>query len=132
MNKDYSGYKILVVDDTAMNRRLAEILLKKQGFAVTTTDSGIDAVRRVKEAKAGDVDLILMDVRMPVMDGLEATRRIRALEDNELSGIPVIAMTANAFEADINEALGAGMDSYVPKPFTPEELIRVIDRHIRK
>lgn len=131
MNRDYSGLTVLVVDDTAMNRKLAQILLSKRGFSVITTDNGIDAVEQVKDKGAGGIDIILMDVKMPVMDGLEATRRIRALEDKDLSSIPVIAMTANAFESDIKEALDAGMNDHVPKPFTPEELITVVYKNLR-
>ena len=114
-----------------MNRKLAQILLSKRGFSVITTDNGIDAVEQVKDKGAGGIDIILMDVKMPVMDGLEATRRIRALEDKDLSSIPVIAMTANAFESDIKEALDAGMNDHVPKPFTPEELITVVYKNLR-
>ncbi len=123
MNRDFSGVKVLVVDDTSMNRKLTKILLEKHGFSVKTTDSGIDAIQKIKDSCPGETDLILMDVMMPVMSGLEATRRIRALEDPGLASIPIIAMTANAFESDIKEALDSGMNSYIPKPFTPEELL---------
>ncbi len=126
MSRDYSGISVLVVDDTPMNLKLAERLLKKFGFSVRTTDNGIDAVQQLKDSKPGEIDLVLMDVMMPVMDGLEVTRRIRALEDKALSSVPIIAMTANAFETDVQKALDAGMDGHIPKPFTVEEMLTVI------
>lgn len=131
MHKDYSGKTILVVDDTLINLILAKRRLEKFGFSVETTESGIDAIEKVKNSAPGEIDLILMDVKMPVMDGMEATRRIRALEDNALSSIPIIAMTANAFESDIENALNAGMNGNVPKPFTTEELITEINRNLK-
>jgi len=93
---------------------------------VMTTDNGIGAVEIVRNSKPGEINMILMDVLMPVMDGLEATRRIRALDDPVLSRIPIIAMTANAFASDVQEALNAGMNAHIPKPFRKEELIAKI------
>ncbi|MCR4792348.1 MAG: response regulator [Lachnospiraceae bacterium] len=126
MSRDYSGRKVLVVDDTMQNLRLCEIILGKYGFSVLTTDNGVGAVEMVKNSQPGDIDLILMDVLMPVMDGLEATRKIRALDDPVLSRIPILAMTANAFASDVQEALDAGMNDHIPKPFRKEELITKI------
>ncbi|MCR4657135.1 MAG: response regulator [Lachnospiraceae bacterium] len=130
MKRDYSGITVLVVDDTPMNLKLAERLLRKFSFSVRITDNGIDAVRQLKESEPGEIDLVLMDVMMPVMDGLEATRRIRALENPGLASVPVIAMTANAFEADVKKALDAGMNAHIPKPFTMEEMLSVISRFV--
>ena len=93
--------------------------------------SGIDAIETVKNSKPGDIDLILMDVQMPVMDGLEATRRIRALNDPDLAGIPIIAMTANAFASDIQNALDAGMNAHIPKPFEEKDMITKIDANLK-
>ena len=126
MNRDYSGVKVLIVDDTLTNLRLCEKVLEKFGFEVMTTDNGIGAVEIVRNSKPGEINMILMDVLMPVMDGLEATRRIRALDDPVLSRIPIIAMTANAFASDVQEALNAGMNAHIPKPFRKEELIAKI------
>ncbi len=126
MNRDYSGVKVLIVDDTLTNLRLCEKVLEKFGFEVMTTDNGIGAVEIVRNSKPGEINMILMDVLMPVMDGLEATRRIRALDDPVLSRIPIIAMTANAFASDVQEALNAGMNAHIPKPFRKEELITKI------
>ena len=126
MSRDYSGVTVLVVDDTPVNLKVAERVLEKFGFTVRVSVSGVDAVRQVSESRPGDIDLILMDVLMPVMDGLEATRRIRALDNADLAGIPIIAMTANAFASDIKETMDAGMNAHVPKPFSQEELISKI------
>ena len=130
MKRDFRGITVLVVDDTPMNLKLAERLLQKYGFNVRSTDNGIDAVSQMKASKPGEIDLVLMDVMMPVMDGLEATRRIRALEDPAIAAVPVIAMTANAFESDVKEALDAGMNAHIPKPFTVEEMLSVIGRFV--
>ncbi len=130
-NMRFEGRKVLVVDDTATNLKLAEYVLKKFGFTVIPTTSGIDAISIVSASHPGDIDLILMDVSMPVMDGLEATRRIRALDNRELAGIPIIAMTANAFASDIKDALDAGMNAHVPKPFRQEDLIRKIAENLK-
>lgn len=130
MNKRYDGVKILVVDDTELNIFLAKCVLEKHGFTIMKTNSGIDAIEIVKNSKPGDIDMILMDVSMPVMDGLEATRRIRALENKELANIPIIAMTANAFASDIKDALDAGMNAHVPKPFNEEDLIVKINNNL--
>nr|MCR4896103.1 response regulator [Lachnospiraceae bacterium] len=130
MNRRYDGRTILVVDDTPMNLKLAEHTLTRFGFTVRQTSSGIDAIEIVKNSAPGDIDLILMDVSMPVMSGLEATRRIRALEDPELRNIPILAMTANAFASDIQDALDAGMNAHIPKPFLKEELITKISANL--
>ena len=131
LNKDYSGVGVLVVDDVALNLKLAEGLLKKYGFNVKTSSSGIDALEQLKAAAPGEISVILMDVKMPVMDGLETTRRIRALDDPAIAKLPVIAMTANAFDSDVQEALGAGMNAHVPKPFRKEELLTAIYNNLR-
>lgn len=130
--RDYSGTRVLVVDDAPINRKLAERVLKKYGFSVDLADSGFKAIDIVKESKPGDIDLILMDVKMPVMDGLEATRKIRALDDPGLSGIPIIALTANAFASDVKETQSAGMNGHVPKPFKPEDLLQAINNSLKK
>ncbi|MBP5185153.1 MAG: response regulator [Lachnospiraceae bacterium] len=131
MNRRYDGKTVLIVDDTAINLKLCEYVLLKYGFNVLKSTSGVDAVDIVKNSKHGDIDLILMDVKMPVMDGLEATRRIRAISDPVLASIPVIAMTANAFAADVQAALDAGMNAHVPKPFLVEDLITKINSNLK-
>ena len=130
LSRDYSGTTILIVDDSATNLKLADRVLSKFGFSVKKTDSGINAIRIVEESKPGDIDLILMDIQMPVMDGLEATRRIRAIKDEALSKIPIVAMTANAFATDVQACIDAGMNAHIPKPFRKEELITRISENL--
>ena len=115
-----------MVDDSAMNLKLAERVLKQFDFHIITADSGVNALQILQEAKPGDIDMVLMDVMMPVMDGLEATRKIRSLPDEKLANIPVLAMTANAFASDVQDCLDAGMNAHIPKPFRKEELITKI------
>ena len=126
MSIDYTGVTALVVDDTSANLKLASRLLSKHGFEVLTADNGVTAIDMLKESRPGDIDIVLMDMLMPVMDGLEATKRIRAFEDQDLASIPIIAMTANADASDVQKVLDAGMDEHVPKPFRIEELITKI------
>ena len=129
--KDYTGVTVLVVDDTMLNLWLAERNLEKYGFSVKKAESGVEALEILEKAIPGEIDLILMDVRMPVMDGLETTRRIRAMEGSPYAKIPVIAMTANAFTPDVQKALEAGMNAHVAKPYTERELITTIYRFCR-
>jgi len=131
MNKRYDGKTVLIVDDTPINLKLCEYVLIKYGFTVRPSTNGVDAVELVKNSKPGDIDLILMDIQMPVMDGLEATRRIRALSDPELANIPIIAMTANAFAQDIQATMDAGMNAHVPKPFLQEDLLYKINQNLK-
>ncbi len=122
-NLRFDGKKILLVDDTSVNRILAKAILSKIGFEIVEAENGFEAVKLISESAPGDFNLIFMDVIMPVMDGIEATRQIRNLKDDRLAKIPIIAMTANAFENDIKATLDAGMNVHVTKPFIKEELI---------
>jgi Response regulators consisting of a CheY-like receiver domain and a winged-helix DNA-binding domain len=127
---DFTGKKLLIVEDNEMNREIAEEILTECGFVIDTAEDGDIAVEKIRAAKAGDYDLILMDVQMPRMDGYEATREIRAL-GTEISKIPIIATTANAFEEDRRAAMEAGMDEHVAKPLDVEKLKEVIAKLIR-
>ncbi len=117
---------LLLVEDNPLNRELALEILKEAGFAVDTAEDGEIAVQKMKQAASGQYDLILMDIQMPKMDGYEATRQIRALPDAAKAGIPIFAMTANAFEEDRQNALKAGMDGHIAKPLDIPHLLQVL------
>lgn len=110
------GKRILVVDDNDLNREITSEILGVEGCIIEEAENGKVAVEKISSAKERYYDLVLMDIQMPVMDGYEAVENIRAIENKELAHIPVIAMTANAFEEDKKRALEAGMDAYVSKP----------------
>ena len=109
-----------------MNREIALEILGEYGFVVDTAENGAVAVRKISSAAPGTYDLVLMDIQMPVMDGFEATRRIRALKEPALSHIPIIAMTANAFDEDRRAAARCGMNGFISKPIDTEELLRTL------
>ena len=121
-NVDLRGKKILLVEDNELNREIAEDMLAEEGMIVDTAEDGDVAVEKVRHAKKGQYDLILMDVQMPKMNGYDAARAIRKLPDPYASGIPIIAMTANAFEEDKQDAFAAGMNGHLAKPVDIEKL----------
>ena len=112
--------------DNELNAEVAEILLEDEGAIITMVTDGQQAVELFNNNPEGTFDAILMDIMMPVMDGLTATRTIRALERQDAKTIPIIAMTANAFEEDKRNAFAAGMDGFLSKPIMIEELIRTL------
>lgn len=124
------GKRILLVEDNALNREISREILEADGFAVEDADDGDVAVEKIRWAEPGYFDLVLMDIQMPRMDGYEATRRIRALDNPELARIPIIAVTANAFEEDRMAALDAGMDGHVAKPIDVRILRQTIARYL--
>ncbi len=129
---DFTGKRILVVEDNELNREIAVEVLEESGFKTEEAQDGSIAVEKVRASVPGYYDLVLMDIQMPVMDGYEASRAIRALEDERLAAVPIVAMTANAFEEDKQAALDAGMNGHLAKPFDVDELFEmlasVIDR----
>lgn len=116
------------MEDNALNREISREILSDAGFLVEEADDGDAAVEKVRWSAPGHYDLILMDVQMPRMDGYEATRRIRALPDPQLSHIPILAVTANAFAEDRQAALEAGMDGHIAKPVSVQALELAIAR----
>lgn len=123
---DFAGKKVLIVEDNDLNREIVSTILKEFGFSVDEAENGRAAVEKVEEAPSERYDLILMDIQMPEMDGYEATRRIRAISDKEKSSIPIVAMTANAFEDDRKNAFDVGMNGHIAKPFDIKKLIHVL------
>ena len=118
---------ILLVEDNPLNREISREILESSGYAVEEAEDGDIAVEKIEKAERGTYDLVLMDIQMPRMDGYEATRRIRQLDDRKKAGIPVIAVTANAFEEDRQKARDAGMNAHIAKPVSAGELQRVIE-----
>ena len=125
---DFTGKKLLVVEDNELNLEIASTLLEEAGFEVDTAGNGKIAVEKVEAASAGRYDLILMDVQMPEMDGYEATRRIRRLENQEIASKPIIAMTANAFSEDVKKSMDAGIIEHLAKPMNMEKLLDTLYR----
>lgn len=121
--QDLVGKEILIVEDNELNMEIAQIVLRKAGLVVDTAENGREAVAK---AQAKRYDIILMDIQMPVMNGYEATRAIRRLADKRLASVPVIAMTANAFQEDKAKALSEGMDGHVAKPLKVEVLLQAM------
>ncbi len=124
------GKKILIVEDLEINREIAVEMLEDEGIICKEAADGMQAVEIVADAQNGDFDLILMDIQMPKMNGYEATRAIRSMKNCPLSNIPIIAMTANAFEEDRKAALEAGMNEHLAKPVTADKLRTVISRFL--
>ena len=127
---DFRGRYILLVEDNELNSEIAVEILNEYGFLVDTAENGAEAVEKVKNSKPGNYDLVLMDVQMPVMNGYEATRQIRALTDPALSGITILAITANAFDEDRKKVLECGMDGFLSKPIIIEELIDTLQKNL--
>ena len=127
---DFRGKCILLVEDNELNSEITVEILNGYGCQVDTAENGAEAVKKIKNSKPGDYDLVLMDVQMPVMNGYEAARQIRALNDPALAGITILAMTANAFDEDKKKALECGMDGFLTKPIVIDELIGVLQKNL--
>ncbi len=129
---DYSGKHVLLVEDNELNREIATFLLEDIGMAVDTAEDGIEAVDIMSRAAQDQYDLILMDVQMPKMDGYTATREIRTLKNNRKANIPIVAMTANAFDEDRQKSFEAGMNGHIAKPIDVETIIKTLDGIFQK
>lgn len=128
----YAGKKVLLVEDNALNREIATAILEQAGLQVDSVEDGTDAVARMNTAAEDQYDLILMDVQMPRMDGYTATRKIRAMENPRKANIPIVAMTANAFDEDRKKAFAAGMNAHVAKPIDMAVLSHTLDEIFAK
>ena len=126
VNSGFAGKRILLVEDNILNREITMEILQDNGFIVTAVEDGDIAVKMLSKAKSRPFDVVLMDVRMPVMDGYEATKRIRAFENKDVAEIPIIAMTANAFDEDRKASFEAGMNEHIAKPVSIEKLKDVL------
>ena len=126
MEDCFTGKRILLAEDNELNREIAVEILSEAGFQVECAENGQQACDLVRESQPGWYDLILMDIQMPIMDGYSATRIIRAMEDPALATLPIIAMTANAFEEDREKALEAGMNGHLPKPVDVKKMLALM------
>ena len=127
-NADFKGKHILLVEDNELNREIAQEILREYGFLVDSAENGAVAVEKVSTAAPGSYDLLLMDVQMPIMDGYTATRKIRALDDPTRAKLPIIAMTANAFDEDRRNALESGMNGFLSKPIVIDDLVQELHK----
>ena len=127
-NADFKGKNILLVEDNELNREIAQEILQEYGFLVDSAENGAVAVEKVSTAAPGSYDLVLMDVQMPIMDGYTATRKIRALDDPARAKLPILAMTANAFDEDRRNALESGMNGFLSKPIVIGDLVQELHK----
>ena len=136
---DFTGKQILLAEDNEMNQMIAVAILENAGFTIDIASNGAEAVEKMEQAPAGTYDVILMDIQMPIMDGYEAAKRIRAMEDQKKAEIPIVAVTANAFEEDpivavianaFEEdrkiALEAGMNGHLAKPYDIDAIMQTL------
>lgn len=128
INRDYSGKRILLVEDNELNREITTTILEDSGMLIDTAEDGIEAVSIMNQAPENQYDLILMDIQMPRMDGYTATREIRTLKNNKKANIPIVAMTANAFDEDRKKSFEAGMNDHIAKPIDMNVMIEVLDK----
>lgn len=124
-----NGMKILLVEDNELNMEIAKTMLEEEGIEVTTAENGQSAVNIFHNCPEGRFDAILMDIRMPVMDGISAAKTIRKLPERDAAAIPIIAMTADAYEEDIQRTLEAGMNAHLTKPVQPEKLFQTLRKY---
>ena len=126
------GRNILLAEDNDLNAEIAETILESAGLKIDRVADGIQCVNRILEMPAGTYDMILMDIQMPQMDGYKATQAIRHLPDKDKACIPIVAMTANAFEEDKKKAFKAGMNAHIAKPIQVDKLLSILSEVIRQ
>ena len=130
-NADLSGLRLLLAEDNELNREIANTLLEAKGAVITNAVNGAEAVEIFRNSPPGTFDVILMDVMMPVMDGLTAAKTIRALDRADAKTIPIFAMTANAFSEDVAKSLAAGMNEHLSKPINMDMLLSAISKYVK-
>ena len=124
--QNLTGCRLLLVEDNELNQEIAVTILEEAGYIVEVASDGAEAVEKVCRSGKNPYDLVLMDIQMPVMDGIEATKAIRALSDQKLASLPIVAMTANAFEEDRQRVLSAGMNGHLGKPINVDKLFSTL------
>ena len=124
---DLKGKRILLAEDNELNQEIAQAILEEAGFTLDVAENGEIAVQMMRHSEPGYYRLVLMDIQMPVMDGYAAAKAIRALPDQELASVPILAMTANAFEEDKQAALKCGMNGHIAKPIHIGKLMETLD-----
>ena len=129
---DLKGRRVLLAEDVAVNAEIMMMLLSMREIEVDLAENGLVAVNLFKNHESGYYDAILMDLRMPEMDGLEATRTIRSLQRDDAKTIPIIALTANAFDEDVQRSMQAGLNAHLSKPVEPEMLFETLEKLIKK
>lgn len=129
---DLDGKKVLLVEDHPLNTEIAEKILENKGITVVSAKNGLDGLNKFQASDQYEFDAILMDIRMPVMNGLEATKNIRKLNRSDAKNIPIIAMSANAYQEDIEKSLSAGINEHLAKPINPELLYSTLEKFIGK
>lgn len=127
---DLTDKKVLLVEDHPLNRQIAVRLLNRKNMVVEIAENGQEGVERFMSSEPYEYQVILMDIRMPVMDGYQASRSIRNVNREDAKTIPIIAMTANAYEEDVKRALAEGMNDHLSKPIEPELLYRTIAKYL--
>ena len=125
---DFSEKRVLLVEDNDLNREIAAAILSDLGIRVDTACDGVDALGKLTDAEEDRYDLILMDIQMPRMDGYATTREIRSWQGTTKAAIPIVAMTANAFEEDKQDALSAGMNDHIAKPVDANTIVETLNR----
>ncbi|MBP0962367.1 MAG: response regulator, partial [Oscillospiraceae bacterium] len=127
---DLDGRRILLAEDVFINAEIMNEILKAKGAETDYAETGAVALKKFASSEPGYYDAVLMDVRMPEMDGLEATSRIRALDRPDARIVPIVAMTANAFDEDVQRSMQAGMNAHLSKPVEPEKLYQTLEELI--
>ncbi|MBD5409001.1 MAG: response regulator [Treponema sp.] len=130
-NSDFSGRRVLLVDDIELNREITSEILKTASLDVEFAENGAEAVEKVQSSPDGYYDIVFMDVQMPVMNGYEATKKIRGLDSEYAQTLPIVAMTANAFSDDIDKAIASGMNGHISKPLEFNRLLNTLKKYLK-